>query len=67
MLPKEFIEFLKTRSDMELVALQNEARDNFDKPTFRAVMLELKNRECAYDELCKQCIHPSCRNYGKIS
>jgi hypothetical protein len=44
MLPKEFIEFLKTCSDMELVTLQNEARNNFDKPTFRAVMSELGRR-----------------------
>lgn len=28
------------------------------------VLKQMDGEECAYEELCKQCIHPACKNYG---
>ena len=33
-----------------------------ERPTKRAADFAA---ECAYDEPCKQCIHPVCKNYAK--
>lgn len=44
MKPLEFVGFLKTVSDMELLELQHEARQCEDKDTVRAALVELGRR-----------------------
>jgi len=45
MIPDEFIDFLKTCTDMELVALQSDARQVGDEETKAAALKELGRRE----------------------
>jgi len=45
MIPDEFIDFLKTCTDMELVALQSDARQVGDEETKAAALRELGRRE----------------------
>lgn len=45
LLPDGFVEFLKSCSDMELVAIQKEARECNDMATLNAVLIELGRRQ----------------------
>lgn len=35
------------------------------RPTKRGTQFAALAANCAYDDLCVQCIHPSCANYGR--